>query len=63
MQTSRRAHAKLTSLYDWIGLTPEEMLLTRAERARSVANIRFWKSYLPADCVTTMVAMGWDLTT
>jgi hypothetical protein len=36
--------------------------LTAAE-ARSEENIRLWTSYLPPDCVKTMIAMGWDYTT
>jgi hypothetical protein len=32
-----------------------------ADEARSLQNIALWKSYLPADCVETMIAMGWDL--
>jgi hypothetical protein len=26
-------------------------------------NVGLWDSYLPADCVSTMVKMGWDKTT
>ena len=29
--------------------------LTRAER-----NIAQWRTYLPEDCVKTMIRMGWD---
>ncbi len=31
--------------------------------ARSARNIAAWQSYLSADCVKTMIAMGWDRTT
>lgn len=31
--------------------------------ARSARNIALWRSYLPADCVRTMIRMGWDQTT
>jgi hypothetical protein len=34
-----------------------------AEAARSKDNISRWLSYLPADCVRTMIRMGWDVTT
>ncbi|HME40370.1 MAG TPA: hypothetical protein VKG63_15545 [Steroidobacteraceae bacterium] len=34
-----------------------------ADRARSEENILKWKSYLPADCVESMIAMGWDVST
>lgn len=34
-----------------------------ADAKRSVQNIRQWNSYLPCDCVRTMVRMGWDYTT
>jgi hypothetical protein len=31
--------------------------------ARSKKNILLWRSYLPEDCVATMIIMGWDLST
>jgi len=34
-----------------------------AEVARSEENILRWMSYLPEDCIRTMILMGWDLTT
>ena len=37
--------------------------LRSADAKRSVKNILEWNSYLPADCVRTMVRMGWDYTT
>lgn len=30
---------------------------------RSEANILQWMAYLPEDCIKTMIAMGWDLST
>ena len=47
----------------WLELVPSEMSLTYAEHRHCEANVRLWKSYLPADCVNTMIAMGWDLST
>jgi hypothetical protein len=35
----------------------------RINSMRSVGNIRLWRSYLPEDCVNTMIKMGWDQTT
>jgi hypothetical protein len=37
--------------------------LRAADARRSVKNILLWNSYLPSDCVRTMVRMGWDYTT
>jgi hypothetical protein len=37
--------------------------LRAADAKRSVRNILEWNCYLPADCVRTMVRMGWDYTT
>jgi hypothetical protein len=37
--------------------------LRAADAKRSVRNILQWNSYLPANCVRTMVRMGWDYTT
>jgi hypothetical protein len=34
-----------------------------AARARSEENILQWMSYLPEDCVRTMIDMGWDVST
>jgi hypothetical protein len=34
-----------------------------ADIAHSEQNILQWMSYLPEDCIRTMVLMGWDLTT
>jgi hypothetical protein len=34
-----------------------------ADAARSDRNILQWMSYLPEDCIRTMIAMGWDVTT
>ena len=30
---------------------------------RSEANVKTWRTYLPADCVDTMIRMGWHRTT
>ena len=37
--------------------------LRAADARRSVRNILEWNSYLPSDCVRSMVRMGWDYTT
>ena len=37
--------------------------LRAADARRSVRNILQWNGYLPANCVRTMVRMGWDYTT
>ena len=34
-----------------------------AQLARSEENILRWMAYLPEDCIATMIAMGWDITT
>jgi hypothetical protein len=34
-----------------------------ADAARSDQNMLQWMSYLPEDCIRTMIAMGWDVTT
>jgi hypothetical protein len=35
----------------------------RVDGVRSIENIRLWTSYLPYDCVDTMIKLGWDRTT
>ena len=42
---------------------PVEPRVNNAEIARSEDNILRWMSYLPEDCVRSMIQMGWDLTT
>lgn len=39
------------------------MLDARSDDARSENNILQWMSYLPEDCIKTMIQMGWDITT
>jgi len=34
-----------------------------ADIAHSEENILRWMSYLPEDCIRTMVLMGWDIST
>jgi hypothetical protein len=36
---------------------------TAVDIAHSEENILQWMSYLPEDCIRTMVLMGWDITT
>jgi hypothetical protein len=38
-------------------------LLSAPELTPAEKNIRLWKSYLPNDCVTSMIMMGWDYST
>jgi hypothetical protein len=45
------------------GKTLFRIPLRAADARRSVKNILQWNSYLPTDCVRSMVRMGWDYTT
>jgi hypothetical protein len=40
-----------------------EARLNHDDAARSEENILQWMSYLPEDCVRTMIEMGWDVST
>jgi hypothetical protein len=31
--------------------------------SKPAENIRLWRTYLPDDCITTMINMGWDQST
>jgi hypothetical protein len=42
---------------------PIDVRADEADVARSEENILQWMSYLPEDCIRTMIAMGWDVTT
>jgi hypothetical protein len=63
-----QAHAQLRPFIEM----PEECLdiasptiqcESEADIAHSEENILRWMSYLPDECIRTMVLMGWDLTT
>jgi len=41
--------------------TPEDGQISEADAARAAENIRVWRTYLPQDCVDTMIEMGWHL--
>jgi hypothetical protein len=43
--------------------TPVELWVNADDAARSEENILQWMSYLPEDCIRTMIEMGWDVTT
>jgi hypothetical protein len=40
-----------------------EVPANEADTARSDRNMVQWMSYLPEDCIRSMIAMGWDVTT
>jgi hypothetical protein len=42
---------------------PVEARVAVDSTARSEANILQWMSYLPEDCIRTMIEMGWDVST
>ena len=42
---------------------PVEVHVNEDDVARSEENILQWMSYLPEDCIRTMIEMGWDVTT
>ena len=46
------------SLEDWGGDQVSAPVLLRSE-----VNIRTWQTYLPEDCVQTMIEMGWHVST
>jgi hypothetical protein len=41
---------------------PTDMGIDYADVARSENNILKWMSYVPEDCISTMIAMAWDVT-
>ena len=42
---------------------PVEARVNHDDPARSKENILQWMSYLPEDCIRTMIEMGWDVST
>jgi hypothetical protein len=40
---------------------PADGQISKADAARAAENIRVWRTYLPQDCVDTMIEMGWHL--
>lgn len=47
----------------WGTAAPIDVRAYEDDVARSEENILEWMSYLPEDCIRTMIAMGWDVTT
>jgi hypothetical protein len=43
--------------------SPIDARVNVEDRMRSENNILMWMSYLPEDCVKTMIVMGWNATT
>jgi hypothetical protein len=59
----RRIHADVFGRP--IAVTPKSraVRIHEAYKARSNRNIGAWREFLPDDCVTAMIKMGWDRTT
>jgi len=60
-RTQQRVSVELPT--EAAGSTMPKIQTNDAEVARSKENILRWMSYLPDDCVRTMIEMGWDITT
>jgi hypothetical protein len=62
MNGGAKPHAAISPAlhaHNWDGTTESRERTTfRVNRMRSVANIQFWRSYLPEDCVNTIIR--WD---
>lgn len=56
--TDLKAALEGAAMMDGTTAAPESAV--DAGRARSAANIAKWSTYLPPDCVQSMVRMGWD---
>jgi len=52
-----------TGTEPWDGAATAEVWVSKNDAARSKENILQWILYLPNDCIRTMIAMGWDVTT
>jgi hypothetical protein len=66
MNKYKKARGRATGGQHWRVLDDTGVVqipLRAAYAKRSVQNILQWNSYLPPDCVKTMVRMGWDYTT
>ncbi len=66
METKAQLDQFITGKITWnrsaIGLLTEAVEMDVA-LTRSKHNIAEWCSYLPRDCVSAMIARGWDLST
>jgi hypothetical protein len=60
---TRRQQRVSAELQEQSGARASEGQVSDARTPRSTENILQWMSYLPEDCVQTMIAMGWDVTT
>jgi hypothetical protein len=50
-------------LLEDVTATPSMDRQNDADVARSERNILEWMTYLPEDCIRTMIRMGWDVST
>jgi hypothetical protein len=66
MQSTARSSPDYPAAFDGdtlkIAVGPD-VLVARRNTRRSAMNIAMWWSYLPSDCIKTMIKMGWDRTT
>ena len=61
-QASQRAFVELFGEPS-VDTMPLEAWTSDADVARSEENILRWMSYLPENCIRTMIDMGWDVST
>jgi hypothetical protein len=53
----------LIDLLEDLSATSSMGVQNDADVARSERNVLQWMTYLPEDCIRTMLQMGWDVTT
>ena len=64
MQTSTLVQTFVDNPGEASGTTaPIEERVSEDDAVRSEENILKWMSYLPEDCIRTMIDMGWDIST
>jgi hypothetical protein len=59
----RRIHTDLFGMPIAVTSTARAVRIYEAYKTRSNRNIGAWREFLPDDCVTAMIRMGWDRTT
>jgi hypothetical protein len=60
---AQRTQANLRHVPFAVTSTHRNVRVHEAYDTRSIRNITSWREFLPDDCVTAMIKMGWDRTT
>ncbi len=62
-ENSPTGNSRAGNYFGPISWAPRVNCVHEPYSVRSARNIQYWRSFLPEECVLTMIKMGWDRTT